>query len=90
MHAYREETGEVHVVARAGIDQLWVLVTDDGCGYTRPARTPGLGFGLPVIADAADECGVAERPNGGTEVQLRFLMTDRAPTTNGTPASAAA
>jgi serine/threonine-protein kinase RsbW/stage II sporulation protein AB (anti-sigma F factor) len=74
IHAYRGHSGDVRVAAKANAGELWVFVTDWGCGYSKPAHTPGLGLGLPVMAEAADACGVTERPDGGTEVQLRFQV----------------
>jgi anti-sigma regulatory factor (Ser/Thr protein kinase) len=74
IHAYRGRKGKIRVAAKADPNQLWVSVTDEGCGYRSRSCTPGLGFGLPVMAEAADGFGVGEGPHGGTEVQLRFRI----------------
>ncbi len=74
VHAYRAEPGEVHVTAAASDGGLWVLVADDGCGFQTPARNPGLGWGLALIANATRELVVAERAGGGTEVRMRFSV----------------
>lgn len=73
IHAYRDEPGMVHLTAAATDEDLWVLVADDGCGFQTPAATPGLGWGLALIAHAADEMVLVERAEGGTEVRMRFL-----------------
>jgi stage II sporulation protein AB (anti-sigma F factor) len=74
VHAYRSEPGEVHVSASLTDDGLWILVADDGCGFQTPAQKPGLGWGLALIAHAADEFVLAERVGGGTEVRMRFSV----------------
>ena len=75
VHAYqREDSGEVHVTAAVSEEGLWILVADDGCGFQTPARRPGLGWGLALIAHAADELVLAERVGGGTEVRMRFAV----------------
>jgi anti-sigma regulatory factor (Ser/Thr protein kinase) len=74
MHAYREDPGEVHVTAAVSEDGMWILIADDGCGFQTPARRPGLGWGLALIAHAADELVLAERVGGGTEVRMRFAV----------------
>jgi stage II sporulation protein AB (anti-sigma F factor) len=74
VHAYRAEPGEVHVTAAVSDAGLWILVADDGCGFQAPAREPGLGWGLALIAHAADEFVLAERVGGGTEVRMRFTL----------------
>jgi anti-sigma regulatory factor (Ser/Thr protein kinase) len=74
IHAYRDQPGEVHVTAAVTGSELWVLVADDGCGFQTPARTPGLGWGLALIAHAAEELVLAERAERGTEVRMRFAV----------------
>ena len=54
--------------------ELRVVVTDDGCGYLKPTRRPGLGMGLTVISDACDDFTITERADGGTEARMRFLI----------------
>lgn len=74
MHAYRGSMGLIHVSATALPDEIWVLVSDDGCGFQTPPAQPGLGWGLALIADAADDFTIAERGAGGTEVRMRFAV----------------
>ncbi len=74
LHAYRGQPGSVHVTAAAADSELWILVADEGCGFQRPAARPGLGLGLALIADAADEFTIMERGGGGTEARMRFVL----------------
>ena len=81
-HAYRNgRGGKVHITAARLAGEFVVLVTDDGCGYQTPSETPGFGWGLALIADAADDFVLTERGEGGTEVRMRFVVPDAA----GTP-----
>ena len=49
-----------------------VTIGDRGSGF-RPSRiTPGLGLGLALIAQLADELELRERTGGGVEVWMRF------------------
>jgi stage II sporulation protein AB (anti-sigma F factor) len=74
LHAYRDGPGDIHVTAAVTGSELWVLVADDGCGLQTPARTPGLGWGLALIANAVEELVLAERAEHGTEVRMRFTV----------------
>jgi hypothetical protein len=40
----------------------------------QPASRPGLGFGLMLMAEAADGFVIGNRGGGGTEVELRFRI----------------
>jgi anti-sigma regulatory factor (Ser/Thr protein kinase) len=71
-HAYPEGSGAFHVTATAVEGELWVLVTDDGCGHQAPPANPGLGWGLALIAHVSQEFILAERSEGGTEARMRF------------------
>ncbi len=73
-HAYREGGGRVHVTAAHLPGEFVVLVADEGCGYQTPAENPGFGWGLALIADAADDFVLTERGDGGTEIRMRFLV----------------
>lgn len=88
-HAYRGQEGEVQITASAGGQELWVLVADDGCGFQARAQTPGLGWGLALMAHATDDFVLAERAQGGTEARMRFRIGDAAgPSEAGDPADA--
>ncbi len=79
-HAYRGATGRVYVTAARVPGEFVVLVSDDGCGHQTPAENPGFGWGLAVIADATDHFVITERGSGGTDVRMRFRLTEtRAP-----------
>jgi anti-sigma regulatory factor (Ser/Thr protein kinase) len=77
VHGYRGQIGRVHVTARAVDDELWVMIADDGCGPQTPPQSPGLGWGLALITDAADGFTFLERAEGGTEAQMRFTIKTR-------------
>lgn len=73
-HAYRGRPGDVGLTLGACDDELWVLVSDTGCGHHVAACDPGLGLGLALIADACDHFVLTERAAGGTEAQMRFTV----------------
>jgi anti-sigma regulatory factor (Ser/Thr protein kinase) len=79
LHAYRDlPDGEIHLTAAVMSGELWVLVADDGCGLHPRIDSPGLGFGLAIIAEACDELAVMQRSGGGTELRMRFnVAADR-------------
>ena len=75
MHAYQDEApGCFRVLAVVGQGQMLVIVEDDGCGLSSPARSPGLGAGLKVMRETADGALFRERVHGGSTVQLRFTL----------------
>lgn len=77
MHAYdQNETGEVQVNASYVEDELWVLVADCGHGLRPRENSPGLGLGLALIAQLADEFQIVSRGAGGTELRMRFDVSE--------------
>jgi serine/threonine-protein kinase RsbW len=75
LHAYDGGApGEIHVTAEIAARDLWVLISDEGRGFQAPARAPGLGWGLPLIAHMTDRLEIAERAEGGTEIRMRFAL----------------
>src|ERR1700728_1134377 len=75
VHAYDGKgPGDIHVTAEIAAEELWVLIADDGRGFQAPARNPGLGWGLPLIAHMSDRLEIAERADGGTEIRMRFPL----------------
>jgi hypothetical protein len=56
-------------------DELWLLIADAGDGLRPRAGGPGLGLGLVLIAQLADEFQILSRGSGGTELRLRFKLT---------------
>lgn len=74
IHAYPENPGQVTVTAGPAGEELWVLIADEGVGHQAPARRPGLGWGLALVAEATTGFVVAERAGGGTEVRMGFAL----------------
>jgi serine/threonine-protein kinase RsbW len=81
MHAYEpSQRGEVQINASYVEDELWVLVADSGHGLRPRENSPGLGLGLALVAQLADEFQMLSRGCGGTELRMRFdLCADRPP-----------
>jgi anti-sigma regulatory factor (Ser/Thr protein kinase) len=73
VHAYRDDSdGEIVLTLRPNGDGIVVTVADSGGGIRPNPDSPGLGYGLPLVASVADEVGIARSPGGGTAVQMRF------------------
>ncbi len=74
IHAYAgaEKAGEVRLVASVDGDRVHVTVSDDGCGMVPRLDSPGLGVGLPFIADSTDTLDIAHNDAGGTELRMSF------------------
>jgi anti-sigma regulatory factor (Ser/Thr protein kinase) len=76
VHAYSGRPGAIHVDAAAVSGELLVLISDDGCGLAPEANRPGMGLGLGLIAQVADDFAIVSRASGGTEVRIRFRLSD--------------
>jgi stage II sporulation protein AB (anti-sigma F factor) len=75
MHAYHKgQRGSVQVSASYVENELWLLIADGGHGLRPRANSPGLGLGLALIAQLADEFQILSRGSGGTELRLRFKL----------------
>jgi anti-sigma regulatory factor (Ser/Thr protein kinase) len=76
MHAYvdADEPGEVRVVTCLREDEIRVVVSDDGLGMVPRLDSPGLGVGLPFIADTADTLDIASNERGGTVLRMSFKL----------------
>lgn len=76
LHAYVEAArpGPVHVSAWLDGDSLLVEVSDDGTGMMPRLDSPGLGVGLPFIADTADTLDIGSPPGGGTQLRMSFRV----------------
>jgi anti-anti-sigma factor len=74
VHAYADlpERGTIAVEAGLDHDALWVTVADEGRGMRPRPDSPGLGLGLPLIAQMTSVFEVHEGEAGGTEVRMRF------------------
>ena len=74
LHAYRSGPGLIYVNAAVASGELWILISDDGCGLKPRADRPGLGLGLGLISEVSDDFAVVSRATGGTEVRIRFNL----------------
>jgi len=79
MHAYVDATqpGEVRLLASLDGDRVHVTVSDDGCGMIPRLDSPGLGVGLPFIANTADTLDIGHSAGGGTELRMSFSVPGR-------------
>lgn len=75
IHAYRdrEQPGAVHVSARLDDEGVEVAVADDGLGLRPRMDSPGVGLGMPLIADLADRVEISQGAPG-TRVTARFVL----------------
>jgi anti-sigma regulatory factor (Ser/Thr protein kinase) len=80
-HAYPGDgDGAVHISASVLLGKLVVVVADDGRGIAPGYESPGLGFGLPLVAAYSDHWMLATPSGGGVRVEMRFdLENARAP-----------
>jgi serine/threonine-protein kinase RsbW len=56
--------------------ELIVSVRDHGGGMAPRADSPGLGVGLPLMASLAASMELLSPAGGGTEVRMRFPLSD--------------
>jgi anti-sigma regulatory factor (Ser/Thr protein kinase) len=90
VHAYRGGPGQIHAMAWALREDFWLLVADDGCGLRSGEPSNGLGRGLALMAQLADELTIVEGACGGTEVRMRFMLGARDRASHAGPFAAAA
>jgi serine/threonine-protein kinase RsbW/stage II sporulation protein AB (anti-sigma F factor) len=76
VHAYPDRPGEIKVSAWTASGELVVVISDDGHGLRAHSDRPGLGVGLGLIATLSDEFEIVQPPSGGTEVQMRFCLSE--------------
>lgn len=76
VHAYVDapRPGLVRIAASIENGSLLVEVCDDGSGMMPRLDSPGLGVGLPVIADMTDTLDIGDSPHGGTRLRMSFRM----------------
>ncbi len=58
--------------AEMGGGSLRILVRDDGHGLQPRVDSPGLGLGLPLIAQLSSASDIRTSQDGGTEVAMTF------------------
>lgn len=71
--------GTINLCASYVQDELWLLIADSGSGLRAHSKRPGLGLGLMLIAQLADDFQIHSRAAGGTEVQMRFRLRSPKP-----------
>ena len=76
LHAYldRDQPGPVEVRARREAETVVVEVADEGRGMLPRTDSPGLGLGLPLIAQMTESLEVHDRDGGGTEIRMAFAL----------------
>jgi anti-sigma regulatory factor (Ser/Thr protein kinase) len=74
VHGYRDcAPGAVTVTAEADDHELRVVVSDEGCGLQPRDDSPGVGLGLPLIAEMAESVSVSPGRHGqGTALSMTF------------------
>ncbi len=77
MHAYVDapQPGPVSVDATLLANSLVIEVCDEGSGMMPRLDSPGLGIGLPLVADTADTLDIDSAPGGGTLLRMSFRVT---------------
>lgn len=76
IHAYRDrdpatEPGRVQVALNVENHGIRIVVSDQGVGMSPRPDSPGLGLGLPLIANLCDELEIQQRADG-TSLHMRF------------------
>ncbi len=82
VHAYPPGDVGPLIVQATVIDSREIVVTvvDQGQGMTPRPDSPGLGLGLPLIANLSDKLEIQEGPDGvGTQLEMVFRLKRTAP-----------
>jgi anti-sigma regulatory factor (Ser/Thr protein kinase) len=76
VHGFVEsEPGTITIsTAMTSPTNLRVTVTDDGSGMTPRPGSPGLGLGLPLMAELSDHLSISLADAGGTRVCMDFVL----------------
>ncbi len=75
VHAYPEGEGPMVLSGVTSGRRLTLVVADEGCGMVPRPDSPGLGLGLPLIANLSDRLEIQDGPDGvGTQVEMAFLL----------------
>ena len=75
IHAYRDRDrpGDVHVSASLDRDGVQISIADDGLGLRPRVDSPGVGLGMPLIADLADHVEISYA-DPGTRIAAHFAL----------------
>jgi serine/threonine-protein kinase RsbW len=71
IHAYRARPGLLRLEAHVENDELHLVIADEGDGLAPRTDSPGLGLGLPIIAQVSERFEIVSGP-AGTEIHLAF------------------
>lgn len=76
LHAYRDSVSpaEMVVVATQTEGGLNVEVIDHGVGLTPRFDSPGMGLGLPLMAQVSDEFEAMSSEGAGTQIYMLFKL----------------
>jgi serine/threonine-protein kinase RsbW len=76
VHAYPPgDVGPLIIQATIDGEEIVVTVVDQGQGMTPRPDSPGLGLGLPLIANLSDRLEIQDGPDGvGTRVEMVFTL----------------
>lgn len=92
MHAYGDArtagdggAAAIHVSAAYVQSEVWLLIADAGSGLRVRDKSPGLGLGLALIAQLADDLQILSRGTGGTELRMRFEVRSQQSQAPGQP-----
>ncbi|MBA2347675.1 MAG: ATP-binding protein [Solirubrobacterales bacterium] len=75
LHAHPDRSGSVpHFLLLAESDPVGcaISIIDEGVGLRSHEDSPGMGFGLALIARSCDELNLDTGPQGGTCVRMTF------------------
>lgn len=80
VHAARDRALDVELRVRACVEDEWlvVVVADDGVGMAPRTDSPGMGLGLPLMAQLSASLEFDVAPGGGTEVRMAFCLREGA------------
>ena len=79
LHAYRDadDAGRLHVSVAADGNEMRVVVCDHGVGFKPRTDSPGLGLGMPLMAQLTEALDV-EQHEGVNRLSMLFRL-DRPP-----------
>jgi anti-sigma regulatory factor (Ser/Thr protein kinase) len=80
IHAYLgHDPGPLRLSGRRDRAAVTFVVADHGRGLVPRTDSPGLGMGLPLIAQLADHFELSDNGARGTRVQMRFATHETPP-----------